>query len=298
MKRSWLIFVSLLLAIVLVACDIAGLSIDLGMGGGGSASPEPQAQQPVQGPVEAGIDSPANGSVLQMAPVEIAYHASSADGVATVELAIDGAVVSAIESPDASQKVVALKYTWNPASAGNHNFSARAKSKTGSWSNFSIVNVTVQGSQAQQQQQQQQQAPQATATTAPTNTPEPTPTPKDMTIYDVKASKDLFYYGGGGCNRENTISAKITQPEKAYVVVLFIRLVDKEGEGTSGWDSGRAMSKKGEGEYSVTLFSEKIPHWSDYDFASMNYQIVVQDKAGNRLARSEVFKNVSLHTCQ
>ena len=282
MKQATYVLCAFFLILTVIACDFAGITLDLGGGDGG----EPVTTQPQNLPVEAGIDSPSNGSAFQMGPIDIAYHASSTEGVSVVELSIDGAVVSSITSPDANQKVVALKYTWNPPASGNHTLQVRAQNNAGAWSNSATAAVTVQGS------------PQATNTPGPTDTPEPTATPKDMTISDIQHSKDKFYYGGGGCNRELTISAKVSQPEKAYVVVLFIRLVDKEGEGTKGWDSGRAMSKKGnDGEYSVTLFSESIPNYSAYDYASMNYQIVVQDKAGNYLARSEVIKKVSLDIC-
>ena len=289
MKRATFVLCAFFLIVTVIACDFAGITFDLGGGG-----EEPAVAQPQNMPVEAGIDAPSNGSVFQMGPVDIAYHASSTEGVSVVELSIDGTVVSSITSPDANQKVVALKYTWNPPASGNHTLQVRAQNKAGAWSNFATAAVTIQGEQPPAQQQGQQ----STNTPEPTDTPEPTATPKDMTIFDIEHSKDTFYYGGGGCNRELTITAKVSQPEKAYVVVLFIRLVDKEGEGTKGWDSGRAMSKKGsDGDYSVTLFSENIPNYSAYDYASMNYQIVVQDKAGNYLARSEVIKKVSLEIC-
>jgi len=66
----------------------------------------------------------------------------------------------------------------------------------------------------------------------------------------------------------------------------------------SKWDSGRAMSRKAEGEYSVTLFSEKIPNYNQFEFAVMYVQIKVQDKAGNILAGTDVIKEVTLQVCQ
>ena len=82
-----------------------------------------------------------------MGPVDIAYHASSLEGVSVVELSIDGAVVSSIASPDSSTKVVALRYTWNPPSAGSHTLQVRAQNKSGAWSNFATSAVTIQGAQ-------------------------------------------------------------------------------------------------------------------------------------------------------
>ena len=49
MKRTKTVVTGLILLLVIIACDIGPISIDLGGGGGGS--------QPQAGPVEAGIDS-------------------------------------------------------------------------------------------------------------------------------------------------------------------------------------------------------------------------------------------------
>jgi len=285
MKRAYIAIIPVLL-IILLACEVAGFNIDL-FGSGGSSG----------APVEAGVDSPGNNATVPMGPVEIAYHASSTDGISLVELSIDGAVVASIPAPTSNEKVMALKYAWTPAAAGSHTIRVRAQSNAGDWSEYYGVMVTVEASQQAQQPPAQEQ-PQQPQPQAPTNTPEPTPTPKDMQVYDVKFDKDIFYYGGGGCNREITVSAKVTQPEKAYAVIMFTRFWDKEGGGLSKWDSGRAMSKKAEGEYSVTLFSEKIPNYNQFEFAVMYVQIKVQDKSGNILAGTDVIKEVTLQVCQ
>ena len=286
MKRTTFVFCAFFLILTVIACDFAGMTIDLGGGDGG----EPATTQPQNLPVEVGIDSPSNGSALQMGPVEIAYHASSTEGVSVVELSIDGTVVSSITSPDANQKVVALKYTWNPLASGNHTLQVRAQNKAGAWSNSATAAVTIQGAS--------QQSPQATNTPEPAKTPEPTATPDKVTIYDVKHDKDKFFYGGGTCgSREITISAKVTKPEDVYSLVLFIRFYDNEGAGTTKWDGGHAMSKKGDDTYSITLASNKITNYNAYEFAALNYQMVATDKQRNNLARTEVFKDITLDIC-
>ena len=287
MKRTALIFGVICLVLTVLACDFAGITIDLG-------GDEKPASQPQTAPVEAGIDAPSSGTVLQMGPVEIAYHASSLDGVSVVELSIDGAVASSIASPDASTKVVALRYTWNPPSAGSHTLQVRAQSKTGAWSNFAVSTVTIQGEPPAATQQDQQ----STSTPEPTKTPEPTATPDKVTIYDIKADKNKFYYSNSSCgSREITISAKVTKPEDVFSVVLFIRFFDNEGAGTSNWDAGHAMSKKGDDTYSITLASNQITNYNKYEFAVMNYQLVATDKNRNNIARTEVFKNIELSRC-
>ena len=296
MKRAAFIFGVLFLVLTVLACDFAGINVDLGGNDNGSAD-EPPSSQPQAAPVEAGIDGPPDLSVLQMGPVDIAYHASSLEGVAVVELSIDGAVVSSVASPDASTKVVALRYTWNPPAPGSYILQVRAQSKNGAWSNLVTSALTIQGAQPQQPVPQQQ-APQLPQAPQPTKTPEPTATPDKVTIYDVKHDLDRFYYGDGSCgSREITISAKVARPEEVFSVVLFNRFFDNEGGSTSKWDAGHAMSKKSDGTYSITIASSKITNYNLYRYAVMNYQMVATDKNRNNIARTEVFKDIQLNRC-
>ncbi len=289
MKRTVFVLCAFFLILTVIACDFAGVTIDLG----GEDEGKSPTSQPQNLSVEVGIDAPANGAVLQMGPVDIAYHASSTEGVSMVELSIDGSVVSSITSPDANQKVVALRYTWNPPASGSHTLQARAQNKAGAWSNLATAAVTIQGAQPPAQQ-----GSQSTNTPEPTKTPEPTATADKVTIFDVEHDKDKFFYGGGGCgSREITISAKVTKPEDVYSLVLFIRFFDNEGAGTSKWDAGHAMSKKSDGNYSITLASNKITNYNLYEFTAMNYQMVATDKSRNNLARTEVFKDIALDIC-
>ena len=287
MKRTKFVVIGLILLLVIIACDIGPISIDLGGEGEGS--------QPKAASVEAGIDSPGNGTSLPMGPVEIAYHATSTEGVSFVELSVNGEVVSSIASSDLTQKVVALKYTWQPNVSGSHIIRVRAQNSAGAWSDFSTATINIEG---EQQVQQPQDSPTEPEDPKETETPSPTATPEEMTIHNIEHNLDKFYYGSGACgSREITISADVTHPDDAFAAILFIRFWDIEGAGTTKWDSGRAMVRKSDGHFSVTLFSESIPNYNAYEFAVVNYQIVVQNKAGNNLARSEVIKKLGLERC-
>ena len=295
MRRVKVLLYGAVILMLLVACEFAGISIDFGNGSSSEASAESQSAS-----LEAGIDSPANGAALPMASADISYHASSTDGVAAVELSINGEVVSSVASPGSEQKVVALKYTWVPTVSGSHIIRVRAQNNSGMWSDYSTTMVNVDGEQVQQPQASgdNNSAPAATNTPAPTKTPEPTATPEGITIYDVKHDKDTFYYGNNGCgSHELTISARVTDPEDIYQVVLFIGFTDKESSGYTKLDGGRSMSKKDDDLYSVTLTSEKIPDYGLFDFAVMRYQIVVVDKDGNKDVRTEVISDLNIERC-
>jgi len=283
MKRIKVLVTVLILLLVIIACDIGNLSIDLG---GGEKNSQSQERA-----VEAGIDSPSNGETLPMDPIEISYHATSTEGVSTLELSINGEVVSSIASPDSNQNVIALKYTWQPSVSGSHTIRVRAQNSAGAWSDFSTATVNIENGQ--------QDPPSEPETPNETDTPSPTATPEEMTIYNIEHDLDKFYYGDGTCgSREITISADITHPDDAYAAILFIRFYDNnDGGGLTNWDSGRAMGRKADEHFSATLISKDIPNYNAFRFAVMHYQIVIQDKAGNSLARTEVIKKLLLERC-
>ncbi len=290
MKRIKIVVTVIVLLIVIIACDIGPMSIDFGLGGDGDSA------QPEGGAVEAGIDSPISGASLPMDPIEIAYHATSTEGVSAIELSINGEVVSSFTSPDSDQMVIALKYTWEPSVSGSHTIRVRAQNSVGTWSDFSSAMVNIEDGQ---QDPQQQDPPSETETPQEPDTSSPTATPEEMTIFNIEHSLDKFYYGDGTCgSREVTISADITHPDDAFAAILFIRFYDNnDGGGLTNWDTGRAMGRKSDERFSATLISKDIPNYNAFRFAVMYYQIVVQDKSGNSLARTDVIKKLLLERC-
>lgn len=294
MKRRFSILViATILLLTVLACDIGPLSIDLG---GTQESEDVEREAAPESEIKAGINAPAANTVLPDGPTEIAYYATSVDGVAMVELSVNGEILSAVPSPDPSQQVVALKYSWTPVVSGSHTIRVRAMDSQGNWSDFAAVTVNVEAAQQAQANNPPAQPEQPKAT----DTPSATATPKEMTIYNVKHDKDIFYYGGGTCGpREITIEADITHPDDAYAAVIFFRFWDKEGEGLSSWSSGNAMARKSDEHFSITLASNEIQNYGVFDFAVMYYQIKVQSAPPNAsiLAGTEVIKKVELRRC-
>jgi hypothetical protein len=284
-KVVYIVIITLLL--IVTACDIGPVSIDLGLGGDASKS--------TGGQIDVAIDSPISGSTLPLRSVDIAYHATSTDGLSAVELSINGGVVNTFANPETNQKVITLSYSWQPTAGGSHIIRVRALNSLGVWSDYSTSTVNIEASSQPAQKENSSSPP---VVEKATDTPSPTATPDEMTIYNIKHNQDKIYYGGGSCgSREVTISADITHPDDAYATILFIRFYDNEGGGLTKWDSGRAMGRKTDEHFSVTLASDKIPNYNAFEFALMYYQIVVQDKTGNRIARSDVIKKLLLERC-
>lgn len=281
MKKTFLLIGTCVLLVSMIACEFAGITVDL-FGEGDSAGAA----------IEVGIDSPANGATLPMGPVQIGYHASSTAGISAVELSINGEVVSSVASPESDQKVVALNYTWTPTVSGSHTIRARAQGSGGSWSDYSTATVNVEDGQPQPEQQDEPAAPESK------DSPQPTATPDELDVINVKADKEIFYYGGGGCgSREVTISADINMPDEEVNLTLFTRFLDKESAGITKWDSGHRMSRKNDGHFSITLQSNQITNYNTFEFAIMRYQFVVTDKQENNIFNTVNYDNVSIERC-
>jgi hypothetical protein len=293
MKKISFFITVLFLASFLAGCG--GVTVSLG----GSQATNSQTY-----PLKAVIDSPASGSNLAMGAVDIAYHASAQDGVAVVELSVNGQVVSNLVTPDSKQPLVALKYTWQPTASGTHIFRVRAQSSKGDWSPFAETMVTIQGEVQQQQQQQQQQiesptnTPEPTHTPEPTNTPEPTSTPEGIQIDNIQKTANKFYWSAGSCGPVKlTFQVHVNQPKDVFQVLVFNRMWDREGAGSGGWDGGYAMKPIGDGEYSFTYTSTNTKNPKGFDRAEFHYQFKVVGKGSAILYSSDVFKDIQFDHC-
>ncbi|MGV8026112.1 MAG: Ig-like domain-containing protein [Anaerolineaceae bacterium] len=277
---------TVLLIFSLVLLQACNVTVDLGSSGGSKANV----------PLTVSVDAPAQGSQAAMGPIDVRYTATAPEGVAVVELMIDGYVVNSYTSPDPTQNTVALAYSWTPQMSGSHIIRVRVQDSKGTWSDYTDVMLTVAGSQAADQPAAQADQP---SQPQPTDTPAPTATPSTPYIFAVAHDVNKFYYKKSTCGPTKiTISLKVSDPDKVWSVVIFTRFLDKEGEGQSKWDAGHAMTPKGsDGEYSITLDSSKITNFDTYDFAVFRYQFVATDKNRNEVIRTEVYEDIDYSIC-
>jgi hypothetical protein len=283
MKKVTLNVCSVLIALLLAGCG--GVTVSLGGSG--------QAANQQTYPLQAIIDTPVSGSTLAMGPVDIGYHATAQEGVAAVELSVDGTVISNLVTPDSKQPLVALKYTWQPAGGGTHTLRVRAQSSKGSWSNYAETTVNIQAPvQQQQQQQQNQQQQQQQQNPLPTNTPE------EVQITSVNKTTNKFYWGLNSCGPvKMTLNIQVSNASSVFQVVVFNRMWSREGEGSGGWDGGYAMKPIGNGEYTFTYTETNARNPKGFDRAEFHYQFVVKGKGNVELSRSEVYKDILFDRC-
>lgn len=158
MKKQWLILI--VLVWLVPACGPAQAN---------QASDDLVAQQ-------AWFDAPLPGSIWPQAPVQLISHYSDPDGIATIELSVNGTILETFPSPDTSSQLVVDTRNWTPPQPGNYTLQVRSQNKNGNWGSPASVSFTVEGeipvaddapptptSAAQ---------PEITATPAPTSEPE------------------------------------------------------------------------------------------------------------------------------
>ena len=112
------------------------------------------------------------------------------------------------------------------------------------------------------------------------------------------ASLDHFYYGKGACLPTTlTLQVSFSDPSQFSDMLLFFRLKDKVGGGTTPWNEGVVMSPLGSGNYEYNLASTSIPGYASYPEAWLLYQFVATGPGGSVLLRSDVFGNLTLLDC-
>jgi hypothetical protein len=128
----------------------------------GACAGEANASPPAS--PQAWIDAPLPGSTHPLGVIEIVSHSSAGEGVAQVELSVDGSVVRLDIAPATAGQLVLMSQYWTPPGAGTYMLQVRAQASGGEWSSPATTQITV-GETAQE----------APTEDAPGGQPTPTP---------------------------------------------------------------------------------------------------------------------------
>ena len=138
-----------------------------------------------QGPM-AWLDQPLDGAKLPLEPQELTAHASDADGVASLEFYVNGALL--VRSPAAGEMLENATAGWNPSAPGVYTIAARATDSKGNVGPYAEAVVTVgtvhasptplpTGRPTEEVVTQETPSPRPPSSPAPTGTARP-PTPR------------------------------------------------------------------------------------------------------------------------
>ncbi|MBN1440341.1 MAG: hypothetical protein JW929_13115 [Anaerolineales bacterium] len=126
-----------------------------------------------------------------------------------------------------------------------------------------------------------------------------TPTLAGILFGPVNFSTDTVYAYGRSCDpKEVSIQVRVSPEENVQSVGLFHRLEEKNGTQAGPWSEGLAMIPQGGGWYQLTLYGEDlIGDLRSNDEIWVAIQFVANAKDGKILARSEIFRKITLGRC-
>ncbi len=297
MKRFTLIYVLLLLAVVLSGCDEIG----------------PASTQ-------VWIDVPFDGAEVEAGTIPVQSHAASRDGIARVELWVNGALYRSDENPTPGEPVIYIVQPWTPTAPGDYTLEVRAYATDDTASDPESVTVHVVGEVAEVTETPTAEfltpttVPSITATVPPTDTPTIPPTdtptipptdtptippdtptipptdtptiPPDTTgptISGITASDDMVLWPKGCTPDEVTISASVFDPSGVSAVKLTYRVVD--GSRVGEWQS-LPMNQTMTAIYAATVGGAELERSlnppTNGTTATLEYYIQAYDTYNNR----------------
>ena len=132
--------------------------------------------------------------------------------------------------------------------------------------------------------------------------PTPTPTPAALSFIDPWISTDHIYYSPSFSNyqcdpKEAEFRVGLSSLEGVANVLLFVRLKEQSSGTLGEWADGIPMSPAGDSRFNATVYAENIPGADTFGESWVQYQFVALNTAGEALARSEVFWNLTFSPC-
>jgi len=282
--KSKRIVLLLVLALLLSACNLPVINQGLPSGG-------PQAW----------IDAPLDGMRLPLQPYSLTLHSSDSQGIASMEISINGEVLASLSNPKPAQLLVYLTRVWEPNAPGRYVISTRAQNIAGIWSAEDFVTVEIEGIITPTFTPTTIITPTITPTMVITPTFTPTVPPVTLAFGEPILSTQAFEYQRDCFPNpgEVTIKVPVTNPPQGTSVIFFMRIKNLTTGEYTAWDPGQAMIAAGAGAYQVTIVSNNVPNVYSLSGASaeFQYQFVAIDPVGAILLKSQVYTNISLSPC-
>lgn len=124
-------------------------------------------------------------------------------------------------------------------------------------------------------------------------------TPPDVRFKNYSYDTDIFYYGRSTCGENQVIiTTDVTRHEQVEYVILFTRFKEVSSDRMTNWDKGKTMLVIDENTHRITLRSENLDNYDEYEYARMSYQFIAVDKDKKIVGRSLVFDDILLANCR
>lgn len=117
-------------------------------------------------------------------------------------------------------------------------------------------------------------------------------------ILSISVSSDTLFWGYCDAPKYVDFEVRLANNLRVRYVLLFLRLVDKGGNQSTGWGAGAIMTKVNDTNYTYHVTPENLTHYNQFRDAWIEYQVVVSTGGLKILASSPVYeRSLSLMRC-
>lgn len=118
-----------------------------------------------------------------------------------------------------------------------------------------------------------------------------------LTTFSV--SSNILYHGYCDAPHYVDFDVRLVNTVRVKYVLLFMRLVDKEGRQSTAWGGGAIMKKVEGGHYTYRVRPGNIAHYEEFKDAWVQYQVVVTTSSLRELSRTPVYReDLTLKWCR
>ena len=117
-------------------------------------------------------------------------------------------------------------------------------------------------------------------------------------ILSIALSSDTLFWGYCDAPKYVDFDVRVANNFRVAYVLLFLRLVDKDGNQSTGWGAGAIMKKDRDGTYTYRIAREQLIHYEEFPRAWIEYQVVASTGGLKILDSSPVYEqSLSLQKC-
>lgn len=118
-------------------------------------------------------------------------------------------------------------------------------------------------------------------------------------ISSLSVSSEILYWGYCDAPHYVDFDVRLVNTFRVKYVLLFMRLVDKEGRQSTAWGGGAIMKKVSGGHYTYRVRPGNIAHYEEFKDAWVQYQVVAATSSLRTLARTPVYReDLTLRWCR
>jgi len=117
-------------------------------------------------------------------------------------------------------------------------------------------------------------------------------------ILSISISGDTLYWGACDAPKYIDFDVRVANTPRLAYVLLFLRLVDKGGNQSTGWGAGAILKETSGGNYTYRVARETLTHYNEFKDAWIEYQVVAATGGLKILESSPVYdRSLSLKQC-